>query len=64
MTLVKVGDYVKTYSNHYGQVIKTYCVTGVSGLYVHIKEASGSIYRCHISNIWQVYTGRPQNGTY
>lgn len=58
MINVNLGDYVHTYNGHYGKVVKKYHVTGVSGLYVHIKENDGRIYYCHMSEIFEVYARR------
>lgn len=49
--LVNIGDKVITYDGHRGTVIKKYFVTGVYGMYVHIKEADGRIWYCPASCI-------------
>ena len=51
MIYVDVGDLVRTHDGHNGRVIKKYHVTGVSTPYVHIREASGRVWYCPMSDI-------------
>lgn len=50
-TQIKVGDRVQTCDKHEGIVTKVYHVTGVLTDYIHIRECTGRIYYCPVSDV-------------